>query len=64
MTGKKAKEDNEVVHERGEFHKLLPELQASLVQTGKEMATKWEKNDDVALKGQKAPSCRRRVNIF
>ena len=39
VTGKKAKEGNEVVHERGEFHKLLPELQASLVQTGKEMAT-------------------------
>ena len=41
VTGMKVKEGNEVVHERGEFHKLLPELQASLVQRGKEMATKW-----------------------
>ena len=53
-----------MVHERGEFHKLLPELQASLVQTGKEMATKWEKNYDVALKRQKAATRRRREIIF
>ena len=26
VTGMKAKEGNEVVHEQGEFHKLMPEL--------------------------------------
>ena len=64
VTGRNPKEGNEVTHEIGEFHKLVPELKISLVQTGKIMSSKWKKNYDIALERQKAATRRRREIIF
>ena len=64
VTGRNPKEGNKVTHKIGEFHKLVPGLKRSLVQTGKIMSSKWKKNYDVALERQKAATRRRREIIF
>ena len=60
VTGRKPKAGNEVSCELGEFYKLRPELQASLVQAAKETSSKWKKKYDLALVRQQEYTRRKR----
>ena len=64
VTGRHPKEGNKVTHEIGEFHKLVPKLTISLVQTQKIVSSKWKKTYDVALERKRAAARRRRDIIF